>query len=75
MSSAPGPSPNWASAYAAKYKIPDGELSGPWPTSRQEPRQRGLEPKAHLRKAVTVDQIMAAPSSPIRWVVRLLRRE
>ena len=54
--------PSWRRAYAAKYRIPDQELKRAMAQVSVKSHANGvLNPKAHLRKAVTVDQIMAAP--------------
>jgi acetyl-CoA C-acetyltransferase len=59
---APGSFAQLASAYAAKYKIPDDELKLALAHVSAKSHANGvLNPKAHLRKAVTVEQIMAAP--------------
>ena len=51
-----------ASAYAAKYKIPDRDIKRAMAHVSAKSHANGvLNPKAHLRKAVTEDQIMAAP--------------
>ena len=60
--SAPGAFAQLASAYAAKYHIPDQELKRALAQVSAKSHANGvLNPKAHLRKAVTVEQIMAAP--------------
>ena len=60
--SAPGAFAQLASAYAAKYNIPDRELKRALAHVSAKSHANGvLNPKAHLRKAVTEDQIMAAP--------------
>lgn len=60
--SAPGAFAQLASAYAAKYGIPDKELKRALAHVSAKSHANGtLNPKAHLRKAVTEDQIMAAP--------------
>jgi acetyl-CoA C-acetyltransferase len=59
---APGAFAQLASAYAAKYKIPDQDLKRAMAHVSAKSHANGvLNPKAHLRKAVTEDQIMAAP--------------
>jgi len=59
---APGAFAQLASAYAAKYKIPDQDLKRAMSHVSAKSHANGaLNPKAHLRKAVTEDQIMAAP--------------
>jgi len=60
--SAPGAFAQLASAYAAKYRIPDNELKRALAHVSVKSHANGaLNPKAHLRKAVTEDQVMAAP--------------
>ncbi len=59
---APGVFAQLASAYAAKYKIPDQDLKRAIATVSVKSHENGvLNPKAHLRKKVTVDQVMASP--------------
>jgi acetyl-CoA C-acetyltransferase len=59
---APGSFAQLASAYAAKYKIPDQDLKRAMAHVSAKSHANGVSnPKAHLRKAVTEDQIMAAP--------------
>ncbi len=59
---APGSFAQLASAYAAKYKIPDDELKLALAHVSAKSHANGAKnPKAHLRKAVTVEQIMASP--------------
>lgn len=59
---APGSFAQLASAYAAKYDIPMDELKkGLAHVSAKSHANGALNPKAHLRKAVTVEQILAAP--------------
>jgi acetyl-CoA C-acetyltransferase len=59
---APGIFAQLASAYAAKYKIPDQDLKRAIATVSAKSHENGvLNPKAHLRKKITVDQIMASP--------------
>jgi acetyl-CoA C-acetyltransferase len=59
---APGAFAQLASAYAAKYRIPDQELKRAIAHVSAKSHSNGvLNPKAHLRKEVTVDQVMAAP--------------
>jgi acetyl-CoA C-acetyltransferase len=51
-----------AQAYAAKYKIPDEDLKKAMAHVSAKSHANGaLNPKAHLRKAVSVDKIMASP--------------
>jgi len=59
---APGAFAQLASAYAAKYKIADQDLKRAMAHVSAKSHANGVSnPKAHLRKAVTEDQIMAAP--------------
>ena len=59
---APGAFAQLASAYAAKYGIPDDELKLALAHVSAKSHANGvLNPKAHLRKAVTVDRILGAP--------------
>ncbi len=59
---APGAFAQLASAYAAKYKIADQDIKRAMAHVSAKSHANGvLNPKAHLRKAVTEDQIMAAP--------------
>ncbi len=59
---APGSFAQLASAYAAKHKIPDQDLKRAMAHVSAKSHANGvLNPKAHLRKAVTEEQIMAAP--------------
>jgi acetyl-CoA C-acetyltransferase len=59
---APGAFAQLASAYAAKYKIPDRDIKRAMAHVSAKSHANGVSnPKAHLRKAVTEDQIMAAP--------------
>ena len=60
--SAPGAFAQLASAYAAKYHIPDQDLKRAMAHVSVKSHANGvLNPKAHLRKPVTEDQVMAAP--------------
>jgi acetyl-CoA C-acetyltransferase len=60
--SAPGAFAQLASAYGAKYRIADQELKRAMAHVSAKSHANGvLNPKAHLRKAVTVEQVMAAP--------------
>jgi len=60
--SAPGVFALLASAYAAKYHISDNEFKRALAHVSAKSHANGaLNPKAHLRKAVSEDQIMAAP--------------
>ena len=59
---APGAFAQLATAYAAKYKIPDQELKRAIAHVSVKSHDNGsLNPKAHLRKRVTEDQVMGAP--------------
>jgi acetyl-CoA C-acetyltransferase len=59
---APGAFAQLASAYAAKYKVKDKDLKRAMAHVSAKSHANGvLNPKAHLRKAVTEDQIMASP--------------
>jgi len=59
---APGAFAQLATAYAAKHRIPENELKRAMAqVSVKSHANAVLNPKAHLRKAVTVDQVMAAP--------------
>ena len=59
---APGAFAQLATAYAAKYRIPDQDLKRGMAQVSVKSHENGtLNPKAHLRKAVTIDQVMAAP--------------
>ena len=59
---APGCFAQLASAYAAKYGIVDRDLKRAMAHVSAKSHANGvLNPKAHLRKAVTAEQIMAAP--------------
>ncbi len=59
---APGAFAQLATAYAAKYRIPDQDLKRAMAQVSVKSHENGtLNPKAHLRKAVTIDQVMAAP--------------
>ena len=59
---APGCFAQLASAYAAKYGIGDRDLKRAMAHVSAKSHANGvLNPKAHLRKAVTAEQIMAAP--------------
>jgi acetyl-CoA C-acetyltransferase len=65
---APGAFAQLASAYAAKHGIAPEELKRAMAhVSAKSHANATLNPKAHLRKAVTVDQVMAAPmiASPL----------
>lgn len=59
---APGAFAQLATAYAAKYKIPDKELKRAIAHVSVKSHDNGsLNPKAHLRKRVTEDQVIGAP--------------
>lgn len=59
---APGSFAQLASAYAAKYRIKDQDLKRAMAHVSAKSHANGvLNPKAHLRKAVSEEQIMAAP--------------
>jgi acetyl-CoA C-acetyltransferase len=59
---APGSFAQLASAYGAKYKIKDADIKRAIAHISAKSHANGaLNPKAHLRKVVTEDQIMASP--------------
>ena len=59
---APGVFALLATAYAAKHHVPDQELKRAMAQVSVKSHENGtLNPKAHLRKPVTIDQVMAAP--------------
>ena len=59
---APGAFAQLASAYAAKYGIKEQDLKRAMAQVSVKSHENGvLNPKAHLRKKVTIDQVMAAP--------------
>ncbi len=59
---APGAFAQLASAYAAKHQIADADLKRAMAhVSAKSHANATSNPKAHLRKAVSVDEIMAAP--------------
>jgi acetyl-CoA C-acetyltransferase len=59
---APGSFAQLASAYAAKYRVKDQDLKRAMAHVSAKSHANGvLNPKAHLRKAVSEEQIMAAP--------------
>ncbi len=59
---APGAFAQLATAYAAKYRIADQDLKrGMAQVSVKSHENGALNPKAHLRKPVSIDQVMAAP--------------
>ena len=67
---APGSFAQLASAYAAKYNIPAEDLKRAIAHVSVKSHANGvLNPKAHLRKAVTIEQVMSAPM--IAWPLGL----
>lgn len=59
---APGSFAQLASGYAAKYKVSDADVKRAMAHVSAKSHANGVKnPKAHLRKAVTEEQIMAAP--------------
>jgi acetyl-CoA C-acetyltransferase len=59
---APGSFAQLATAYGAKYRVPDELLKRAIAQVSVKSHANGaLNPKAHLRKTVTVEQVMAAP--------------
>jgi len=59
---APGAFAQLASAYAAKHRIPDNDLKRAIAHVSVKSHANGaLNPKAHLRRTVTEEQVMAAP--------------
>ena len=59
---APGSFAQLASAYAAKYKIPAQDLKHAMAHVSVKSHANGaLNPKAHLRKPVTIEQVMGSP--------------
>jgi acetyl-CoA C-acetyltransferase len=59
---APGLFAQLASAYAAKYRIADSDLKRAIAHVSVKSHANGaLNPKAHLRKPVTMDQVLSAP--------------
>ena len=59
---APGAFALLATAYAAKHRIPEQELKrGIAHVSMKSHANGALNPKAHLRKPVTIDQVMGSP--------------
>lgn len=59
---APGLFAQLASAYAAKYRIPEKEIKRAMAHVSVKSHANGaLNPKAHLRKAVTMEQVLSAP--------------
>ena len=65
---APGAFAQLAPAYAAKYKVPDKDVKQAMAKISAKSHDNGaLNPKAHLRKKVTIDEVLAAPiiASPL----------
>ncbi len=59
---APGAFAQLASAYAAKYRVPEKELKRAMAQVSVKSHANGaLNPKAHLRRPVTIDQVISAP--------------
>jgi acetyl-CoA C-acetyltransferase len=59
---APGAFAQLASAYGAKHKVKEGDLKRAMAhVSAKSHKNGALNPKAHLRKVVTEEQVMAAP--------------
>ena len=59
---APGAFAQLASAYGAKHGVPDQDLKRAMAhVSAKSHANATLNPKAHLRRAVTVEQVMASP--------------
>jgi acetyl-CoA C-acetyltransferase len=59
---APGVFAQLATAYGAKHKIPEQDIKRAMAQVSVKSHENGaLNPKAHLRKPVTIDQVMAAP--------------
>jgi len=59
---APGSFAQLASAYTAKYRIKDQDLKRAMAHVSAKSHANGvLNPKAHLRKKVTIEQVMASP--------------
>ena len=59
---APGSFAQLAAAYAAKYGISEKDLKRAMAQVSVKSHENGaINPKAHLRKRVTIDQVMAAP--------------
>lgn len=59
---APGGFAQLATGYAAKHRIQDQDLKRAMAQVSVKSHENGtLNPKAHLRKAVTIEQVMAAP--------------
>lgn len=59
---APGSFAQLASAYSAKYKISDQDVKRAMAHISAKSHDNGLlNPKAHLRKKITIDQVLASP--------------
>ena len=59
---APGSFAQLAGTYCAKYKIPDQDLKRAMAHVSVKSHANGaLNPKAHLRKKITIDQVLASP--------------
>jgi acetyl-CoA C-acetyltransferase len=59
---APGSFAQLATAYAAKHRIPEQELKRAMAQVSVKSHENGaLNPKAHLRRPVSIEQVMAAP--------------
>ena len=59
---APGLFAQLASAYTAKYRIPEKDIKRAMAHVSMKSHANGaLNPKAHLRKPVTIEQVLAAP--------------
>ena len=59
---APGAFAQLASAYQARHRVPEGELKRAMAhVSVKSHRNGALNPKAHLRKPITEDQVLRAP--------------
>ena len=59
---APGSFAQLASAYGAKYRVSDSDIKEAMAHISAKSHENGaLNPKAHLRKKVSVEQVMAAP--------------
>jgi acetyl-CoA C-acetyltransferase len=59
---APGSFAQLAAAYAAKHGIPEKDLKRAMAQVSVKSHENGaINPKAHLRKRVTIEQVMAAP--------------
>jgi acetyl-CoA C-acetyltransferase len=59
---APGSFAQLATAYGAKYRVPDEDLKRAMAQVSVKSHENGaLNPKAHLRRPVSIEQVMAAP--------------